>query len=186
MGYDANIKSSRRIHVKKRKVIIASTFIGLALASSFAVSFLRRPEDSPTASMNDYERVEGSNLRKNHPEEKVHKCEEIPACGRRNWKWTDPCTFYRKGTGPIPVILMALGRSGSSITWSTMSTLSGERNFAYERTGQTQEITERFFQCLEQCPFSFHNWTIQALCHIQQRRPDITIKSGIAGFQWKP
>lgn len=176
MGYDANIK---RHHVKKQKVMI--TFLGLALASIFAVSFLMRPKDSPTASMNDNERLKGSTLQKIQ-----HKCEEIPECGRKNWQWTDPCTFYERGTGPIPVILMALGRSGSSITWSTMSALTGERNIAYERTGQTQDKAEKFFKCLEKCPFSFHNWTIQSLCHTQQRQPDVTINSGIAGFQWKP
>ena len=32
---------------------------------------------------------------------------------------------------PLPVILMALGRSGSSITWDVMSHLTGGRSIAY-------------------------------------------------------
>lgn len=115
----------------------------------------------------------------------IHQCIAMPEC-KKDWNWTEPCTFYERGTGPIPVVLMALGRSGSSITWSTMSALTGERNVAYERTGQTIEKTENFFACLEKCPLAYHNWTIQSLCHIQRRRPDVTINSGIAGFQWKP
>jgi len=103
-----------------------------------------------------------------------------------NTRWTDPCTFYEKGTGPLPVILMALGRTGSSITWSTMSALTGERNIAYETTGQTANISAQFFECLERDQFAFHNWTVQKLCHIQQRRSDVSINAGIAGFQWKP
>jgi len=113
------------------------------------------------------------------------QCAALPGC-KNDWNWTDPCTFYERGTGPIPVVLMALGRSGSSITWSTLSALTGKRNIAYEKTGQTENKTEQFFKCLENCPLAFHNWTIQALCHIQQRRSDVTVNSGIAGFQWKP
>lgn len=115
----------------------------------------------------------------------IHQCVAMPEC-KKDWHWTEPCAFYERGRGPIPVVLMSLGRSGSSITWSTMSALTGERNIAYERTGQTMEKTEQFFACLEKCPLAYHNWTIQSLCHIQRRRRDVTIKSGIAGFQWKP
>mmetsp|Transcript_20477 Transcript_20477/g.30826 ORF Transcript_20477/g.30826 Transcript_20477/m.30826 type:complete len:192 (-) Transcript_20477:757-1332(-) len=86
------------------------------------------------------------------------QCAALPGC-KNDWSWTDPCTFYERGTGPIPV-LMALGRSGSSITWSTLSALTGERNIAYEKTGQTENKTEQFFKCLENCPLAFHNWTI--------------------------
>eukprot|EP00985_Skeletonema_marinoi_P029549 scaffold28199_cov110-Skeletonema_marinoi.AAC.1 len=111
------------------------------------------------------------------------QCAALPEC-KKDWHyWTDPCTLYERGTGPIPVVLMALGRSGSSITWSTLSALTGERNIAYERTGQTENVTEQFFKCLENCPLAFHNWTIQLLCHIQQRSSDVTVNSGIAGLK---
>eukprot|EP00573_Skeletonema_grethae_P008338 CAMPEP_0201693728 /NCGR_PEP_ID=MMETSP0578-20130828/6220_1 /ASSEMBLY_ACC=CAM_ASM_000663 /TAXON_ID=267565 /ORGANISM="Skeletonema grethea, Strain CCMP 1804" /LENGTH=346 /DNA_ID=CAMNT_0048179299 /DNA_START=34 /DNA_END=1074 /DNA_ORIENTATION=- len=43
MGYDANIKSSRA--VKQQRLTILFTLIGLALACTFAVHFLRRPKD---------------------------------------------------------------------------------------------------------------------------------------------
>lgn len=43
MGYDANIKSSRA--VKQQRLTILFTLIGLALACTFAVNFLRRPKN---------------------------------------------------------------------------------------------------------------------------------------------
>lgn len=100
--------------------------------------------------------------------------------------WTEPCDFYPVGTGSIPVILMALGRSGSSVTWDTLSALTGERNVAFEVTGGNPTSSQLFFDDLEKNELVFYNWTVQRLCHIQQRRPNITKKAGISGFQWKP
>jgi hypothetical protein len=40
------------------------------------------------------------------------------------------CQFKLSGNDPLPVILIALGRSGSSITWETMATLTGQLNIA--------------------------------------------------------
>jgi len=104
----------------------------------------------------------------------------------RSNDWMEPCEFYPHGTGPIPVVLIALGRSGSSVTWDTLSALTGERNVAYEVTGGSPKSSQVFFDDLEKNEFAFYNWTLQRLCHIQQRRPDITQKAGISGFQWKP
>jgi len=100
--------------------------------------------------------------------------------------WEKPCTFHDKGTGPIPVVLMSLGRSGSSVTWDTLSALTGERNVAFEATGGNPRSSKAFFEDLAEDEFAFYNWTVQRLCHIQTRRPDVNEKAGIAGFQWKP
>ena len=101
-------------------------------------------------------------------------------------KWTEPCNFHEKGTGPIPVVLMSLGRSGSSVTWDTLSALTGKRNIAFEATGGNPRSSQVFFEDLVENELAFYNWTVQLLCHIQTRRPDVTEKAGIAGFQWKP
>jgi len=100
--------------------------------------------------------------------------------------WTEPCNFHEKGTGPIPVVLMSLGRSGSSVTWDTLSALAGKRNVAFEVTGGNPRSSKAFFEDLAENELAFYNWTVQRLCHIQTRRPDVTEKAGIAGFQWKP
>ena len=100
--------------------------------------------------------------------------------------WKQPCQFKPNGTGPLPVVLMALGRSGSSVTWDTMSQLTGQRNMAYEVTGGNRNSSKEFFNDMQEDELAFHNWTMQRLCHIQQNRPDISSEAGIAGFQWKP
>lgn len=102
-------------------------------------------------------------------------------------KWTAPCKFRKNH--PQPVIIMALGRSGSSITWDTMSALTGKRNIAYEFTGGNPQSSKLFFDNFEtnEAFRPFTNWTIQHLCHVQRegQRSDI-VDAGIAGFQWKP
>ena len=97
-------------------------------------------------------------------------------------KETKPCQLLPSHTGPIPVILMALGRSGSSITWDTMARLTGDANIAYEVTGGNQTKSKLFFNSIN--PDIGSLWPIQRLCQIQERVMSQTSHSGIAGFQW--
>lgn len=90
-----------------------------------------------------------------------------------------------RSEGPLPVMLMALGRSGSSITWETMSALTGKRNTAYEITGGNFAKTAAYFDKLEQDPSKGHDWAIDRLCKIRKYREDAQ-GAGISGFQWKP
>jgi len=86
-----------------------------------------------------------------------------------------------------PVILISRGRSGSSVFWSTISELTGQRNRAFERTGSNQNETKIFFEeTLQNNQSIGYDWAINGLCHIQQYRSDITPAAGIVGFQWKP
>ena len=64
---------------------------------------------------------------------------------QRNWKdigWVRDnngkrlCQFKLSGNEPLPVLLISLGRSGSSITWDTIATLTGQLNKAWEYTGK--------------------------------------------------
>jgi len=83
--------------------------------------------------------------------------------------------------GPIPVILIALGRSGSSVTWDTIARMTGEPTPAYEFTGQNLQKSLEFFKDIryEIGP----KWAALKLCSIQKKR---TKDAGIIGFQWKP
>ena len=93
----------------------------------------------------------------------------------RLYKWTEPCTFQREQSQShsksnnhkdndndkdndnnnnnnfkyVPIILMSLGRSGSSITWDTLSALTGQRNVAYEITGGNPNTSREFFNSLQ-------------------------------------
>lgn len=180
----SNMRKPTRFTTKLAVMIILLSIVSIVVPMLLTIHMLlnnglnRQIQNSPIIHDDDWQR-------QRERDAIIHQCVAMPEC-KKDWNWTEPCTFYERGTGPIPVVLMSLGRSGSSITWSTMSALTGERNIAFERTGQTMEKTEQFFSCLEKCPLAHPNWTIQSLCHIQRRRPDVTIKSGIAGFQWKP
>ena len=85
----------------------------------------------------------------------------------------------------LSVILMALGRSGSSVTWDTMSALTGQRNVAYEITGGTPDTSKEFFSHLEKDLHQGHDWPVKRLCSLQENRDDLQ-GTGIVGFQWKP
>lgn len=102
-------------------------------------------------------------------------------CEELNWRSNN-----HTGHGPLPVILMALGRSGSSVTWDTMSALTGARNVAYEITGGTFSDSIKFFESLKENPAIGYDWIVQRLCFIKQFREDISKDKGIYGFQWKP
>ena len=91
------------------------------------------------------------------------------------------CKFYTKDEGGgIPVVLISLGRSGSSVTWDTMSALTGERTVAYEVTGGSAKKNERFFRNIRWELGS--RWAVCELCSIQKKWPT---DAGIIGFQWK-
>mmetsp|Transcript_7645 Transcript_7645/g.10140 ORF Transcript_7645/g.10140 Transcript_7645/m.10140 type:complete len:354 (+) Transcript_7645:3-1064(+) len=113
---------------------------------------------------------------------------DLDIIGREDaYSWTKPCSF--RPNSPQPVVLFALGRSGSSITWDTMSALTGQRNIAYEITGGNPWSSIEFFDQLQNDTVyqQFSNWTIQRLCHVQRKgmRKDMD-GVRIAGFQWKP
>lgn len=97
---------------------------------------------------------------------------------------TNSCQLISPYEGPLPVILMALGRSGSSVTWDTMARLTGDTNVAYEVTGGNQTKSRHFFDSIN--PNVGSSWPIERLCFIQKRVISQTSHSGIAGFQWKP
>jgi len=92
------------------------------------------------------------------------------------------CEFLSEDEGPLPVILMSLGRSGSSVTWDTLSRMTGHAaTVAYEVTGQTRFKSSDFFERID--PRIGAKWASNRLCEIQKRHPR---DAGIIGFQWKP
>lgn len=99
----------------------------------------------------------------------------------------EPCTFLPQDTSPLPTILISMGRSGSSITWQTISAILQNRNVAQELTGSTSKDTIAFFDSMERNPHVGFDWALQTLCYIQQHIDDVnSTNPGIAGFQWKP
>ena len=91
------------------------------------------------------------------------------------------CEFNHDPSAPIPVILMSQGRSGSSVTWDTISSMLGSTTKAYELTGGNRTKSERFFAELKH-----DDWPIQKSCIIQNYNIEHYENPVISGFQWKP
>lgn len=84
--------------------------------------------------------------------------------------------------GPVPVLFIAEGRSGSSNTWMTLSTLAGEQNEALETVGSTSDQLKEFFNEYLQSEEEASWWVTEHMCEITK----YNCNSAIAGFQWKP
>mmetsp|Transcript_428 Transcript_428/g.456 ORF Transcript_428/g.456 Transcript_428/m.456 type:complete len:367 (+) Transcript_428:171-1271(+) len=96
------------------------------------------------------------------------------------------CTFEQQyDQAPVPLILMALGRSGSSVTWDTISTLLGSTTKASEITGGNEKKALAFFDKLSNEPAG-KAWAIERLCQIQKFNMESKEDPVISGFQWKP
>ena len=106
-----------------------------------------------------------------------------------NWEVTNP--VFRTGqppvcslddNGPIPVILMTLGRSGSSSTWQVMGNLTGYVTSAREYTGKDSAQANIFFESVNKGRSGSNgNWALKYMCAMQHQYPD----AGVVGFKWK-
>eukprot|EP00984_Skeletonema_dohrnii_P036136 scaffold36763_cov205-Skeletonema_dohrnii-CCMP3373.AAC.1 len=95
------------------------------------------------------------------------------------------CTLLPEDEASLPVILMADGRTGSSITWMTISRMTGFPNIAYEYTGQQAERTKAFFDSID--PEVGSHFAVQNICRLQHEgKNNVTRGEGVVGFQWKP
>lgn len=101
----------------------------------------------------------------------------------------DRCKFDPEG--PVPAILIARGRSGSSVTWDTLSRLAGdgEPTVAHEVTGGNQDKSIAYFDQIKD--HINERWASLKLCNIQRYHMDKTKKEpektySLVGFQWKP
>ena len=82
--------------------------------------------------------------------------------------------------GPQPVILMSLGRSGSSSTWQVLGSLTGQETKSVEYTGSSREESIRFFEKIG--PNDNGLWVLKYMCFMQRLFPN----AGVVGFKWKP
>mmetsp|Transcript_14097 Transcript_14097/g.20567 ORF Transcript_14097/g.20567 Transcript_14097/m.20567 type:complete len:338 (+) Transcript_14097:102-1115(+) len=90
------------------------------------------------------------------------------------------CTLRSGPNDPIPVIMMSIGRSGSSSIWNVMGNLTGKVTHSDEYTGSATVYSNQFFSKIP--PNDGGNWALGELCRYQNRFP----RAGIVGFKWKP
>jgi len=74
-----------------------------------------------------------------------------------NFSFIDTCLDPQ---GPLPVILMSLGRSGTDSTWQILKELTGTEMKAVEIVGGFEEETVDFFRSLEGLPTEADNWVL--------------------------
>ena len=78
------------------------------------------------------------------------------------------CKFMTHENASIPVVLISQGRSGSSVTWDTISRLTGDPSIAFEFTGGNLTQSVNFFNSIR--PGLGVKWASYRLCQVQHRR----------------
>lgn len=116
------------------------------------------------------------------------KWDSIPCPG--NTKEYHNCDLREKYFG-YPVILISFGRSGSTVTWDTMSSLASPRR-GQKSAESTGRNTHYSLEPLKKMDQSEHGkcWMQRILCEHQEENRYLTKagkgKSKIIGTKWKP
>lgn len=79
--------------------------------------------------------------------------------------------------GPLPVVLMSSGRSGSSSTWQILSTLTGQETASLEYSGSNEKANREFFATHQDAA-----WLEGLFCEQKKSSP----QAGMVGTKWKP
>ena len=88
------------------------------------------------------------------------------------------CKFEKDG--PIPVIFIINGRSGSDATWATLSTLAGGKSPIGEHTGENKVKAMEFLGTMTEQEGNW--WVTEHLCQFAHKHCD----KPLAAFKWKP
>lgn len=89
------------------------------------------------------------------------------------------CKFEKDG--PIPVVFIVLGRSGSDATWSTISKLAGGKSPLGEHTGENKVKAMEFLTNMK-TEEAGKWWLTAHLCEFAHKYCD----RPLAAFKWKP
>ena len=109
----------------------------------------------------------GDNTEEDHTDSDDAEDEEHPL----------PCVLK---SHPKPMILMSLGRSGTSSMYSVLSKLSGGKELPFlELTGSSTDRSRTFFREIIPKDDVYGDWILQFICHEQKTHPD----EGLVGFK---
>jgi hypothetical protein len=84
--------------------------------------------------------------------------------------------------GPQPVILMSMGRSGSSSIWQMISNLTGYETRSWELPGSNDKEETEFFHRHDEDDAWAGEWLKDSICNLQKTYP----QAAVVGFKWKP
>jgi hypothetical protein len=82
--------------------------------------------------------------------------------------------------GPVPVVFIVNGRSGSDATWATLSTLAGKKSPIGEHTGENKVMAMDFLGRMTEEEGAW--WVTEHLCQFAHLYCD----TPLAAFKWKP
>lgn len=82
--------------------------------------------------------------------------------------------------GPLPIILMSLGRSGSTSTWQVISNLTGGHELKMEEYPGSS--TPKALRVLNKNTGNNGQWVLTKLHQKQMKNPH----AAVVGFKWKP
>jgi len=135
--------------------------------------------ESPTVS-NDGQSSDEE--RSNHDETILTKTANVPSMPHPAVRegGLPACILKSPPEAPQPVILLSLGRSGSSATWQVMGNLTGKVTPSIEYTGSNTKQSIAFFDKIP--PNDHGNWLLKYMCVQQSQHPT----AGLIGFKWKP
>lgn len=108
-----------------------------------------------------------------------------------NWKHVlnhqNECSLSFEEEAPLPLVFMALGRTGSSITWQAIASIFSDNKSppkAIEIVGRVKEESVEFFENIPDQLAS--NWPSAYICDLQRNFTTTKENPGLVGFQWKP
>jgi hypothetical protein len=99
------------------------------------------------------------------------------------------CELSDNDESPLPLVFMALGRTGSSITWATVAKMTeigdpSEPVKAIEIVGRINVESTDFFNNIPDKLSS--SWPSSYICDLQTNFTRRGLKGSLVGFQWKP
>eukprot|EP00566_Odontella_aurita_P018883 CAMPEP_0113543434 /NCGR_PEP_ID=MMETSP0015_2-20120614/10156_1 /TAXON_ID=2838 /ORGANISM="Odontella" /LENGTH=316 /DNA_ID=CAMNT_0000443593 /DNA_START=247 /DNA_END=1197 /DNA_ORIENTATION=+ /assembly_acc=CAM_ASM_000160 len=83
-------------------------------------------------------------------------------------------------SGPVPVILLSRGRSGTGSMWQILGSLTGKETPSDEYTGSNKRKSDAFFHNVG--PYDGGKWILDVMCYYQRKYK----RAKIVGFKWKP
>ena len=168
-----------------RARLIAPAIIALLLLVAKESSRVYLSESESVAATQKTVKTNRSNATRHH---RADKWDSIP-CPGNTQPWHN-CDLTEAYYG-VPVILISFGRSGSTVTWDTMTSLASPRR-GQKSAESTGRNTETSLDALKSMDKHEHGkcWMQRILCDHQEDNRKLTKqgqgKSKIIGTKWKP
>ena len=178
------------IHRRNRDLDIVLFFFLFLFVSFELTQFLKAEEEALEPLAETGQEVKNSTSYNNHIDTTTSALIDERPSIKVNWGHilSNPeCTLSDDEESPLPLVFMALGRTGSSITWATVAKMTGgpfEPERAIEIVGRVNSESTEFFMTIPDALQS--SWPSSYICDLQTNFTQRGLRAGLVGFQWKP